>query len=236
MATGLISTIAGSGVAGECGDAGPATAACLSSPVALAMDRRGDLLIVDQDRVRQVDCGPDTDGDGVCDIYDLSDLQGLSLRSASARTWRPKQPGSRIRVRLRATLDVGPYPAADGGTSFVDQARATGFVLSVYATAAPPTPADPPLARVRLAPASCVFKRHAVRCTTTSIRFAITDVNGVSQMTSDLRDVDGGVPAGGPLRVVLDANDPLPLDYQAAAGKCVHTVGAHASALRCTPE
>lgn len=45
--TGIISTIAGTGVAGYSGDNGPATSAQLSAPQALAFDSHGDLYIAD---------------------------------------------------------------------------------------------------------------------------------------------------------------------------------------------
>jgi sugar lactone lactonase YvrE len=54
---GIITTVAGTGVAGFGGDGGPATAAKLNSPVGLAIDQAGDLYIADGDngRIRRVD-------------------------------------------------------------------------------------------------------------------------------------------------------------------------------------
>lgn len=56
-ATGVISTIAGTGQRRCSGDGGPATKAALNEPVALAVDDRGNLYIADQNnnRVRRVD-------------------------------------------------------------------------------------------------------------------------------------------------------------------------------------
>ena len=53
---GVITTIAGDGVQGYCGDNGPATNACLSFPCYLAIDGVGDLFITDSqnNRVRKV--------------------------------------------------------------------------------------------------------------------------------------------------------------------------------------
>ena len=53
---GMITTIAGNGVIGFCGDTGLATSACLSSPVGLALDAGGNLFIADagNQRIRQV--------------------------------------------------------------------------------------------------------------------------------------------------------------------------------------
>jgi sugar lactone lactonase YvrE len=56
-ATGTISTIAGTGQHRCSGDGGPATAATLNEPAALAVDSRGNLYIADQsnNRVRKID-------------------------------------------------------------------------------------------------------------------------------------------------------------------------------------
>ena len=53
---GTISTVAGTGAPGDAGDGGPATAATLTSPVALAFSPAGDLYIADADarRIRRV--------------------------------------------------------------------------------------------------------------------------------------------------------------------------------------
>jgi hypothetical protein len=54
---GVITTVAGSGAIGFCGDGGQATSACLSSPVGIAVDTGGNLFIADagNQRIRQVD-------------------------------------------------------------------------------------------------------------------------------------------------------------------------------------
>ena len=54
--TGLIVTVAGNGTAGSAGDGGPATAAVLNRPVAVAVDGAGNLYIADLDnqRIRKV--------------------------------------------------------------------------------------------------------------------------------------------------------------------------------------
>ena len=56
-ATGVITTVAGTGVGGFAGDGGPATAAYLLSPTAVAVDAAGNLFISDSHnmRVRRVD-------------------------------------------------------------------------------------------------------------------------------------------------------------------------------------
>jgi peptidoglycan hydrolase-like protein with peptidoglycan-binding domain len=55
--TGIISTLAGTGVAGFSGDGGPATSAQLRQPHSIAVDSKGQLLICDigNHRIRQVD-------------------------------------------------------------------------------------------------------------------------------------------------------------------------------------
>src|SRR5205814_1120951 len=54
--SGVITTVAGNGVQGFAGDGGPATSARLSSPAAAALDRGGNLFIVDfgNSRIRKV--------------------------------------------------------------------------------------------------------------------------------------------------------------------------------------
>ena len=56
---GTITTFAGSGARGFTGDGGPATAAALNQPVALALDATGALLVCDQgnERVRRISAG-----------------------------------------------------------------------------------------------------------------------------------------------------------------------------------
>jgi trimeric autotransporter adhesin len=55
--SGIVTTVAGTGKAGFSGDGGPATAATMSTPLAVAFDHAGNLYIVDGDnhRVRRVD-------------------------------------------------------------------------------------------------------------------------------------------------------------------------------------
>jgi sugar lactone lactonase YvrE len=58
-ATGTITTVAGNGTAGYCGDGGPATDACLDLPTSVAVGAGGALFIADyaNHRVRKVDAG-----------------------------------------------------------------------------------------------------------------------------------------------------------------------------------
>lgn len=58
-ATGIITTVAGDGVAGFGGDGGPATSAQLNLPLGVAVDTFGDVFIADENnsRMRRVDAG-----------------------------------------------------------------------------------------------------------------------------------------------------------------------------------
>jgi uncharacterized protein (TIGR03437 family) len=58
--TGIIKTVVGTGGSGATGDGGPATAATLGSPFDIAIDKQGDLFIVDgiNNSVREVIAGP----------------------------------------------------------------------------------------------------------------------------------------------------------------------------------
>jgi sugar lactone lactonase YvrE len=53
-ATGVITTVAGTGIVGYSGDGGPATAAELDEPTSIAVDTAGDIFIADGCRVREV--------------------------------------------------------------------------------------------------------------------------------------------------------------------------------------
>ena len=52
---GVITQVAGTGVAGFSGDGGPASAAALTSPAGLLFDAAGDLIFVDSGRIREID-------------------------------------------------------------------------------------------------------------------------------------------------------------------------------------
>jgi len=54
--TGIITTVAGTGIAGRTGDGGPATVATINMPLRLAADRFGNIFVADySDRIRKID-------------------------------------------------------------------------------------------------------------------------------------------------------------------------------------
>ncbi len=66
-ANGIITTIAGNGTAGFCGDGGPATEACLNTPLGLARNENtGELYIADKDNFRVRKLTPSCIGPDCC--------------------------------------------------------------------------------------------------------------------------------------------------------------------------
>jgi hypothetical protein len=63
-ATGIMTTVAGNGTAGYCGDGVPATSACLNRPARVTLDAAGNLFIADtlNRRIRKVEASPDVLG------------------------------------------------------------------------------------------------------------------------------------------------------------------------------
>jgi sugar lactone lactonase YvrE len=88
---GVITTFAGTGVAGFGGDGGPSTAAKLNSPVGLAMDSAGNLFIADggNGRVRRVDTS------GV-----ITTVAGSGVVSAAAGHGGPSPGGQATKTAL----------------------------------------------------------------------------------------------------------------------------------------
>jgi len=85
----MIATIAGSTSCGYAGDGGPATAALLAQPRAVAVDGSANILIADavNHRVRRVAAGSDIDGDGVPDIADNCPSQANASQANNDRNF-----------------------------------------------------------------------------------------------------------------------------------------------------
>jgi len=90
-ATGMISSIAGTGSAGFFGDSGLATAAAVALPHGLSFDSNGNLYVADTEnnRVRRIDAAT-----GVITTVTGQGTQGFSSRSASAATAALDSPRS----------------------------------------------------------------------------------------------------------------------------------------------
>jgi len=235
--TGTITTVAGNGSAGFCGDGGPATEACLGA-TDVAVDLDGSLLINDiaNDRIRRVTCdGPDSDGDGVCDEFDFADLSGLQLRTAMVREVRHRSGTA----NFQADVAAATFAPASGAQAFFAQAKQTGFVARLFSDAAPPALAN--LATIRVDATSCRFRPstaelpRAVRCRTrgpnrSDLRLRQGASAGAYILNGSVRSSTLRVPPVGALRVVFDLNDPASLDYSAVASVCARTT----SRLTCT--
>jgi len=142
-ATGLISTIAGNGLAGFSGDGGPATAAELSSPTCLALDKLGNLFIVDSEnfRVRKLNLASDVistvagngnfwfSGDGGPATSAGMEPAGVALDS-SGNIYISDDWGNRVR-EVNHTTGVITTVAGDGNDGFSgDNGPATAAGLS----------------------------------------------------------------------------------------------------------
>lgn len=122
-ATGVISTAAGTGMAGFSGDGGPGTEARLFFPRDLELDPLGRLLILDEWRVRRLDprtgrietvvggdspqSGTKADAAPAADVADLASLAGGADRlylGSSMSVLRVDLPKNRVEVVQRARL------------------------------------------------------------------------------------------------------------------------------------
>ncbi|MGD0090322.1 MAG: hypothetical protein ABSE73_10420 [Planctomycetota bacterium] len=139
-ATGIITTVAGNGVAGTSGDGGAATAASLDfaafiTSVGICVDSNGNVYIGEQASIRKVDGASGT----ISTVLDynrvgLFDVTGLALDSAGnlliADYWN-----ARIRKVNLATLSI--TTVAGGGTVWNDGCAATSaLILSADGVAA----------------------------------------------------------------------------------------------------
>jgi len=227
--TGTITTVAGSGAFGFCGDGGPALDACLET-VDLVVDLDGSLLLNDvgNNRIRRVTCGgPDSDGDGVCDEYDFGELAGLTVRSAEI-----EERGSIRRsgiARYHADVPAAAFAPLAGAQAFFAQARQTGFTARLFVDGGPPALAN--IASLRFPPDRCRFAPDTaavpsrVRCRLRGrgggkLDLRQTETPGLFDMRGYIRSPVLRVPDRAELRVAFTLNDPARLDYGAIVDGC----------------
>ncbi len=125
-ATGDIITVAGTGVAGDGGDGGPATAALLNNPIGVAVDAAGDLFIADfsNERVREV-------------VKATGDI----ITVAGTGNWGNGGDGGRATAaQLNAPAGVAVDTAGDifiadtGNNRIQEVVKATGDIITVAGT------------------------------------------------------------------------------------------------------
>ncbi len=124
--TGRIRVVAGTGVAGYSGDGGPATAARLSNPIGMAVDRAGNLYIADtyNDVVRKVEAGT-----GVITTFAGTGVSGYSGDGGPAAAAQLSGP------QALAVDRAGNLLIADSNNSVVRRVdAATGVITTVVGT------------------------------------------------------------------------------------------------------
>ena len=146
--SGTLNTVAGSGVAGFSGDGGPATAAALSTPGAVAVDAAGTLYIADNvnNRIRRV--GPDgiimtiigsgaqssTGDGGVASAATVNNAFGISF-DPFGNLFIAESGGNRIRKVFNvAPGNVPTFPSAGitNGASFRPGGTPGGAIASIF--------------------------------------------------------------------------------------------------------
>ena len=122
-ATGIITTVAGNGIAGFSGDGQPATSAELNDPAGLAVDSAGDLFIADSgnNRIREVNHTT-----GVITTVAGNGIAGYSDDGTAAI-------GAELYYPQSVTVDaVGDLFIADGGNNRIREVNhATGIITTV---------------------------------------------------------------------------------------------------------
>ncbi len=117
---GIITTVAGTGVPGFSGDGGPAAAAQLNRPVAVAVDAAGDLYVADQEnhRIRKVSNGI------------ISTVAGNGANEVSGDGGPPLAAGTRLPVAVGIGANGELFFADSGGTGV---RRVSGDVITTVA-------------------------------------------------------------------------------------------------------
>jgi DNA-binding beta-propeller fold protein YncE len=110
--SGVITTVAGTGTAGDSGDGGPATDAALNSPEGLAIDQAGDLLIADtfNNAVRLVE--PNDDIYTIANSSALNTPEGVAVDNSTGDVYVANTAFSQLSVitGLGVPGNVGPGP------------------------------------------------------------------------------------------------------------------------------
>jgi len=122
--TGIISTVAGNGVAGYSGDGGPATAASINNPSGLAIDSNDNLFISDffNHRIRVVS----PDGNiNTCAGNGISGYDGDGSAATNAKISNPTGI---------AVDDLGNIYFGDGGCQGIRKVSSTGIVSTLAGT------------------------------------------------------------------------------------------------------
>lgn len=144
-ATGVISTFAGTGVAGCCGDNGVATSALLNSPEGLAVDSANNIFVADSgnNRVRRIEAstgiitpiaGTDLAGfsgdDGPATSAELNNPRALALSADGSALFIADSGNNRIR-KLNLVTGVITTIAGNGNGDFSgDGGQASGAALN----------------------------------------------------------------------------------------------------------
>jgi sugar lactone lactonase YvrE len=123
---GTISTVAGTGIRGTCGDGGPAAQACLKNPSGLAVSPVGELFVADADdrRVRRID------------------LQGTITTVAGTGRFEAPSPGPAAQSSVKRPQGLafdaqGNLYISDFASSVVMRLSASGVLSIIAGTGTP---------------------------------------------------------------------------------------------------
>src|SRR5580704_7417625 len=124
---GVITTIAGTGVAGSSGDGGPAMKAQLRAPVSLAIDAAGNLYIADHDdnKIRRIAAN------GIISTFAGTGIQGFSGDSG---------PAAAAQISSPSAVALDPFGAlliADTGNNRLRRVTSDGIIDTMAGTGTP---------------------------------------------------------------------------------------------------